>query len=175
MDASRARCLEESVRADSKEMARLVKDECCRTRVSQELRQWRDRQEDILEMAGLLGSCRSSRVLSELQSWTEGLADKFDFSPAARHTHPAVLQDARALPVVALAGCRGMGQERLLRALCGKTEHDGSQCASLDGNAMQGVIETKYYSARVQYVLLKLDGDEAPGSSDLRISERWQE
>lgn len=112
-------------------------------------------------MARLLGSCSSSRVLSELQSWTDGLADTFNFSPAAREP-PSFAAPQEELPVVVIAGCRDMRQERLLRALCGAPELDGSHCEVVAEKSMHGVIETKYYSAKVKYLLLDLDGDNAP-------------
>eukprot|EP00933_Yihiella_yeosuensis_P078402 TRINITY_DN8985_c0_g1_i3.p1 TRINITY_DN8985_c0_g1~~TRINITY_DN8985_c0_g1_i3.p1 ORF type:complete len:648 (+),score=165.01 TRINITY_DN8985_c0_g1_i3:78-2021(+) len=144
----------EDLDADNTEMKSLLAT-CRSNRVKQELKPWFDINEDLSEMSRLLSVSCSQRIASELRPWMTEREERLtltnlNFSPQPR-TVAEANQKKLKTPQVLLAGCRGTGK-RLLRS------------ALTDSEDSNGVIETKYYSAPVEYVCLDIDATDCKSS-----------
>lgn len=155
--------------ADYTEMESLV-TACRRLRVASELQPWlavrqpRISEEDVTEMKAMLGSCRSARLRRELAPWltaAEGQAAEGLASPTKDRAAQG-LPSASDLPVAVIVGVQGTGKRRLLAALAGVAASATSQ------RVLEATVETKYYSARVQFRCIEL-GAGALGSNDVAL------
>lgn len=173
-------CRVEGCAADRAELAALL-GACRSLRARQELQQWIDHHDerhpggsfgvgdpavtvdsleaDAAEMAALLKGCRRQRVRQCLQPWFDSASQKMrtlrnhsSEDLGAQSSNAAPLLKEQDLPIVVIAGARKTCTRRLLRVLSGRSAAEGGEEVAADG-----ILETKYYTARVRYQVVDLD------------------
>mmetsp|Transcript_22947 Transcript_22947/g.78157 ORF Transcript_22947/g.78157 Transcript_22947/m.78157 type:complete len:692 (-) Transcript_22947:107-2182(-) len=143
-----------AVEADCAEMSALLQT-CGRTRVRHELDPWLSRAREEL---GRLRLAAPEAIAAAMSGGALPAGPSASSGAPAPSLAPAAADGQ--LDTVVIAGARGTGKRRLLGALVGAA--DGAYAAADGGGEIlaEGVLETKYYVARVRYQVIDL----VPGS-----------